>query len=103
MQSLTLNPGNTIAVNGHRHIVVQATDSNTLITYNTETHQIKLIDRDLATEALPRQGYQNLDAVTPNEWEDIKSIEQNLRLTFTGADCGDARTFIAFSKQVAKG
>lgn len=103
MQPLTFNPGNTITVNNQRHIVIQATDANVLITYNTETHQIKPISQTLATKPVPRHGYQPLEAVTENEWANIRNIQTNLRLEFTGADCGDARTFIAFSEQVAKG
>lgn len=103
MQPLTFNPGNTITVNNQRHIIIQATDANVLITYNTETHQIKAISQTLATKPLPRHGYQPLEAVTENEWANIRNIETNLRLEFTGTDCGDARTFIAFSEQVAKG
>ena len=102
MQPL-FNPGNTITVNNQRHIVIQATDANVLTTYNTETHQIKAISQTLATKPLPRHGYQPLEAVTENEWANIRNIQTNLRLEFTGADCGDARTFIAFSEQVAKG
>ena len=102
MQPL-FNPGNTITVKNQRHIIIQATDANLLITYNTETHQVKPISQTLATKPLPRHGYQPLEAVTENEWADIRNIETNLRLEFTGADCGDARTFIAFSEQVAKG
>ena len=103
MQPLTFNPGNTITVNNQRHIVIQATDANVLITYNTETHQIKPISQTLAVKPVPRHGYQPLEAVTENEWATIRNIQTNLRLEFTGADCGDARTFIAFSEQVAKG
>ena len=102
MQPL-FNPGNTITVNNQRHIVIQATDANVLITYNTETHQIKPISQILAVKPVPRHGYQPLEAVTENEWANIRNIQTNLRLEFTGADCGDARTFIAFSEQVAKG
>lgn len=102
MQPL-FNPGNTITVNNQRHIVIQATDANVLVTYNTETHQIKAISQTLATKPLLRHGYQPLEAVTENEWATIRNIETNLRLEFTGTDCGDARTFIAFSEQVAKG
>lgn len=102
MQPL-FNPGNTITVNNQRHIIIQATDANVLVTYNTETHQIKAISQTLATKPLPRHGYQPLEAVTENEWATIRNIEANLRLEFTGSDCGDARTFIAFSEQVAKG
>ena len=102
MQPL-FNPGNTITVNNQRHIVIQATDANVLITYNTETHQIKPISQTLAVKPVPRHGYQPLEAVTENEWANIRNIQTNLRLEFTGADCGDARTFIAFSEQVAKG
>ena len=103
MQPLTFNPGNTITVNNQRHIIIQATDANVLITYNTETHQIKPISQTLAVKPVPRHGYQPLEAVTENEWANIRNIETNLRLEFTGSDCGDARTFIAFSEQVAKG
>ena len=103
MQPLTFNPGNTITVNNQRHIVIQATDANIIITYNTETHQIKTIDQTRAIKPEPRHGYQPLEAVTENEWANIRNIETNLRLEFTGSDCGDARTFIAFSEQVAKG
>ena len=103
MQPLTFNPGNTITVKNQRHIIIQATDANLLVTYNTETHQIKAISQTLATKPLPRHGYQPLEAVTENEWATIRNIETNLRLEFTGTDCGDARTFIAFSEQVAKG
>ena len=103
MQPLTFNSGNTITVNNQRHIVIQATDANVLITYNTETHQIKPISQTLAVKPVPRHGYQPLEAVTENEWATIRNIETNLRLEFTGSDCGDARTFIAFSEQVAKG
>ena len=103
MQPLTFNPGNTITVNNQRHIVIQVTDANVLITYNTETHQIKPISQTLAVKPVPRHGYQPLEAVTENEWANIRNIETNLRLEFTGSDCGDARTFIAFSEQVAKG
>lgn len=103
MQPLTFNPGNTITVNNQRHIIIQATDANILVTYNTETHQIKAISQTLATKPVPRHGYQPLEAVTENEWANIRNIETNLRLEFTGTDCGDARTFIAFSEQVAKG
>ena len=67
MQPL-FNPGNTITVNNQRHIVIQATDANVLITYNTETHQIKAISQTLATKPLPRHGYQPLEAITENEW-----------------------------------
>lgn len=102
MQPL-FNPGNTITVNNQRHIVIQVTDANVLITYNTETHQIKPISQTLAVKPVPRHGYQPLEAVTENEWATIRNIETNLRLEFTGADYGDARTFIAFSEQVAKG
>ena len=103
MQPTTFNPGNTITVNNQRHIIIQTTDANVLVTYNTETHQIKAISQTLATKPLPRHGYQPLEAVTENEWANIRNIETNLRLEFTGSDCGDARTFIAFSEQVAKG
>lgn len=103
MQPTTFNPGNTITVNNQRHIVIQATDANVLITYNTDTHQIKPISQTLAVKPVPRHGYQPLEAVTENEWANIRNIQTNLRLEFTGADCGDARTFIAFSEQVAKG